>query len=75
VIKHEKNFFVIAKDLLNDVSKHLKNVEIVETFKGDILSDYTCYHPLYKRESILIHGEHVTTLAGTGLVHTAPGHV
>jgi isoleucyl-tRNA synthetase len=31
-------------------------------------------HPLYDRESILILGDHVTLDAGTGCVHTAPGH-
>jgi isoleucyl-tRNA synthetase len=31
-------------------------------------------HPLYDRDSLLILGEHVTLEAGTGCVHTAPGH-
>jgi isoleucyl-tRNA synthetase len=31
-------------------------------------------HPLYKRESKLLHGDHVTTESGTGCVHTAPAH-
>jgi isoleucyl-tRNA synthetase len=31
-------------------------------------------HPLYDRDSILILGDHVTLDAGTGCVHTAPGH-
>ena len=31
-------------------------------------------HPFIDRESILIAGDHVTLEAGTGLVHTAPGH-
>lgn len=33
-----------------------------------------CRHPLYDRESLLILGDHVTLDAGTGCVHTAPGH-
>jgi isoleucyl-tRNA synthetase len=33
-----------------------------------------CAHPLYDRDSLLILGEHVTLDAGTGCVHTAPGH-
>ncbi|MHB8764266.1 MAG: isoleucine--tRNA ligase [Deferrisomatales bacterium] len=31
-------------------------------------------HPLYDRPSLLVLGDHVTLEAGTGLVHTAPGH-
>jgi isoleucyl-tRNA synthetase len=31
-------------------------------------------HPLYDRESMIVLGEHVTLEAGTGCVHTAPGH-
>ncbi|MBN2232405.1 MAG: isoleucine--tRNA ligase [Deltaproteobacteria bacterium] len=33
-----------------------------------------CRHPLYDRESLVILGSHVTLEAGTGCVHTAPGH-
>jgi isoleucyl-tRNA synthetase len=31
-------------------------------------------HPFYDRASAVLNGEHVTNEAGTGLVHTAPGH-
>ena len=34
----------------------------------------TASHPFYDRESPVILGDHVTLDAGTGLVHTAPGH-
>ncbi|MBI5015741.1 MAG: isoleucine--tRNA ligase [Deltaproteobacteria bacterium] len=34
----------------------------------------TLRHPLYDRPSFLILGDHVTLEAGTGCVHTAPGH-
>ncbi len=33
-----------------------------------------CRHPLYDRESLIILGSHVTLEAGSGCVHTAPGH-
>jgi isoleucyl-tRNA synthetase len=33
-----------------------------------------CTHPLYDRESLIVLGAHVTLEAGTGCVHTAPGH-
>jgi len=48
------------------------------TFLGDfdaaILEHKTCRHPLYDRDSLLILGDHVTLEAGSGCVHTAPGH-
>ena len=31
-------------------------------------------HPYLDRDSLIIAGDHVTTEAGTGIVHTAPGH-
>ncbi len=34
----------------------------------------TAQHPFYDRTSLLMLGDHVTLDAGTGLVHTAPGH-
>jgi isoleucyl-tRNA synthetase len=33
-----------------------------------------CRHPFYDRDSLIILGDHVTLEAGTGCVHTAPGH-
>ncbi len=38
------------------------------------LENKRCRHPLYDRDSLLILGDHVTLEAGTGCVHTAPGH-
>ena len=33
-----------------------------------------CRHPFYDRDSLIVLGDHVTLEAGTGCVHTAPGH-
>jgi len=33
-----------------------------------------CRHPFYERASLVVLGKHVTLDAGTGCVHTAPGH-
>jgi isoleucyl-tRNA synthetase len=38
------------------------------------LENKRCRHPFYDRDSLLILGDHVTLEAGTGCVHTAPGH-
>ncbi len=42
--------------------------------KGANLEGLRLQHPFYAREVPLILGEHVTVDAGTGAVHTAPGH-
>ena len=52
----------------------IENFAIKETFSAAVLEGLKCRHPLYDRESLLILGAHVTLEAGTGCVHTAPGH-
>ncbi|MDD2365295.1 MAG: isoleucine--tRNA ligase [Desulfuromonadaceae bacterium] len=48
--------------------------EVLATFKAGILERKLCKHPFYDRDSVILLGEHVTLEAGTGCVHTAPGH-
>ena len=43
-------------------------------FSGEKLDRMTAQHPFYDRTSLVMLGDHVTLDAGTGLVHTAPGH-
>ena len=50
------------------------NNEVVQTVKGAEFDRTVAKHPIYDRESLVMVGEHVTTDAGTGCVHTAPGH-
>ncbi len=44
------------------------------TFKGAQLDRVRASHPFYQRDSLVVLGEHVSLDAGTGAVHTAPGH-
>jgi isoleucyl-tRNA synthetase len=46
----------------------------VVRMKGAELEHIRFQHPLYARPSIGVLGEYVTLEAGTGAVHTAPGH-
>lgn len=68
--------FVVASALLETVAKELQwaDYKAVKTFKGAEIEKVSAKHPLYDRESLVVLGEHVTTDAGTGCVHTAPGH-
>jgi isoleucyl-tRNA synthetase len=68
--------FMVAEDLLSAVAKEFEweGYQVVQTVKGTDLEYVTAEHPLYGRDSLVMLGEHVTTDAGTGCVHTAPGH-
>ncbi len=48
--------------------------KVLAHFEGKALEGVKYRHPFMERESPVILGEHVTLEAGTGLVHTAPGH-
>ena len=67
---------VLAADLQDAVSTRLglDNVQVLGTVKGAALEHQRLHHPFYKRDVPVILGDHVTTEAGTGAVHTAPGH-
>jgi len=68
--------YVLAKELLGAVAKSagIESFEVLTELKGSEFEFMRAKHPLYARESIIINGDHVTLEAGTGCVHTAPGH-
>lgn len=76
VVAVNEEKYVVAHDLLEQLVEEMEweDVNIVKTFKGQEADKVVTKHPFYDRESIVMLGEHVTTDAGTGCVHTAPGH-
>jgi isoleucyl-tRNA synthetase len=48
--------------------------DVIATAKGAALEHLLLQHPFYEREVPTVLGDHVTLDAGTGAVHTAPGH-
>ena len=48
--------------------------EVLAAVPGAALEHLLLQHPFLDRQVPLVLGEHVTTEAGTGAVHTAPGH-
>ncbi len=50
------------------------NYEVVGRVQGDKLEQLVLQHPFYTRQVPVLLGDHVTTDAGTGCVHTAPDH-
>jgi isoleucyl-tRNA synthetase len=67
---------VIAEELKETLEgKFGTTLETVVTFTGAEIEGTTYRHPLFDRTSpVVIGGDYITTDAGTGLVHTAPGH-
>lgn len=76
VVKVGDRKFVLAEKLLEEVAKELEwtEYEVVRKIPGKKLEYVVAKHPFYDRDSLVVLGEHVTTDAGTGCVHTAPGH-
>lgn len=76
VVQADGKKYVLAQGLLEVASREIgwSDVQVLSTFKGSELEFVTCKHPFYDRESLVMVGEHVTLEAGTGAVHTAPGH-
>ncbi len=58
----------------DDANSDLNNYVVVAKTKGSALERLALNHPFNDSEVPVILGEHVTTEAGTGAVHTAPGH-
>ena len=75
---YNNEVYVIAQGLLasflEGVNWEEKDINVLGTVKGADLELLNTKHPLYNRKSPIILGEHVTLDAGTGSVHTAPGH-
>ena len=78
VVQHDNDErkYVLAADLVNADAELFgwNDVKIVKTVKGAELENVLCQHPFYpERKLVTMLGDFVTTDAGTGLVHTAPG--
>jgi isoleucyl-tRNA synthetase len=67
---------IVAKDLAETVAKKTgKSFDrLLATFEGKQMDRLVFTHPLYSRDSLGVLADYVTLEAGTGAVHTAPGH-
>ncbi len=68
--------YVVAEGMLEAVTQAVgwENAKVVATVKGSKLEGLKPKHPIYDRESPVVLADYVTLEAGTGCVHTAPGH-
>ncbi len=67
---------IVAEALLKDTMLRydIDKYHVIAYCQGKDLEGLQLQHPLYDRQVPIILGTHVTTEAGTGAVHTAPGH-
>ncbi|MCC5792850.1 MAG: isoleucine--tRNA ligase [Legionellaceae bacterium] len=70
------HYMLVAAELVDVVIQRfaLENPARVGLCKGRVLEHFRLSHPFQEREVPIVLGEHVTTEAGTGCVHTAPVH-
>ncbi len=75
-IRADGRGFILATELMPSVAGACgwRQVEEVARFRGRDLERRKTRHPFIERESLLVLADYVTLEAGTGCVHTAPGH-
>ncbi|MEZ5275997.1 MAG: isoleucine--tRNA ligase [Opitutaceae bacterium] len=76
VLRHGDEHFLVASALAERFATEtgLGNLSEVRTIRGAELEHLETRHPFIDRASPIVLAEYVTTEAGTGCVHTAPGH-
>jgi len=76
VVQAGERRFLVAEGLMKDALGRwgLEDYRVIAYGRGDAFEGLMLKHPFYDREVPIILGEHVTLDAGTGAVHTAPGH-
>jgi isoleucyl-tRNA synthetase len=68
--------WIVAQDLVASVmaATEVSDYIILGTFAAKPFENRKCRHPFMDRDSLLVLADYVTADAGTGCVHTAPGH-
>jgi len=76
LVRTERGILVLANDLVESCLQRyqLEQSEILGRCSGSKLERLMLEHPFADRQVPVILGDHVTTDAGTGCVHTAPAH-
>ena len=78
LIDTSKGKLVLAKDLAKAALERYgfgeNEFAILAETSGTHLENLHLNHPFLDRDIVILLGDHVTTEAGTGLVHTAPAH-
>lgn len=76
-LNENNEFYIVATELISTLREKLSGYDIDEMSTIDVSALENCsyLHPIDGRcEMPFLKGNHVTSTAGTGLVHTAPAH-
>lgn len=75
-IKTNDESYIVAEGLVENFTKdcHIESYALGKTFNGKDLEGVKTQHPFLPLESPIVLADYVTLDAGTGCVHTAPGH-
>ncbi len=75
-VEWQGSVYIVAEGLANHTfaAVGMEGFQVVDRFKGAELEGQVTRHPLYERDSRVVLADYVTLEAGTGCVHTAPGH-
>ncbi|MBT9568151.1 MAG: isoleucine--tRNA ligase [Thiobacillus sp.] len=77
LVRTAKGLLLLAEDLREAALSRYnlgEGAEVLAQTTGQALEGVLLWHPFQQREVPIIVGDHVTADAGTGAVHTAPGH-
>jgi isoleucyl-tRNA synthetase len=77
IVEHDDTNYIVAHDLVETVAKKAgwgDDYKVTKTYKGTAFEHLRYRHAFLDREGVFVLGDYVTVDAGTGLVHTAPGH-
>jgi isoleucyl-tRNA synthetase len=75
VVQADDERLLLAAELYESaLERYGMTGEVIARCKGEDVEGLLLQHPFYNKQVPLILGDHVTAEAGTGAVHTAPGH-
>jgi len=76
VVEHAGENYILATELVTQATTKFgwTDWKAGNVYKGSALEHLRYSHPFIDRGGVFVLGDYVTLEAGTGLVHTAPGH-
>jgi len=77
LVRTAKGLLILADSLTDAALTRYglsEGAEVIAHTTGQALEGVLLWHPFQERQVTVIVGDHVTADAGTGAVHTAPGH-
>ncbi|MEO5568491.1 MAG: isoleucine--tRNA ligase [Gemmatimonadaceae bacterium] len=76
IVEHDGANYIVATDLVAALAKKFgwADYKATKVFKGSSFEHLEYRHAFLPRNGVFVLGDYVTVDAGTGLVHTAPGH-